>query len=187
MSKAFTKEDAGGPDGPDGPDDDDPELDAVDRSKKRYITPGGYKRLEAELLDIVKVKRPKITQEVSDAAALGDRSENAEYIYGKRKLRELDRRIRYLTKLLDRLTVVHPAPRQEGTAYFGATVTLEDEEGDEVTYRIVGPDETDVKAGHISLESPVARALLGKREGDELTVEKPRGRADYTVLRISYE
>src|SRR6185436_19740917 len=112
---------------------------------KRYITTAGFRRLEEEALRLIKVERPRVTQEVSDAAAQGDRSENAEYIYGKKKLREIDRRVRYLTKLLDRLVVVVPDPAQAGGAYFGAWVTLEDEEGEEVTYRIVGPDETDVK------------------------------------------
>ena len=123
---------------------------------------------------------------MSAAAAQGDRSENAEYIYGKKKLRELDRRIRYLSKRLDSLTIVEP---HEGAdrVLFGATVTIEDEDGQESTYRIVGPDEFDVKAGKISVDSPLAKALLGKREGDETTVQRPRGAVDVVVARIRYE
>jgi transcription elongation factor GreB len=182
MSKAFVRE---GDEG--GGADEDADDEEVLGNGKRYITTAGFRRLEEEALRLIKVERPRVTQEVSDAAAQGDRSENAEYIYGKKKLREIDRRVRYLTKLLDRLVVVVPDPAQARGAYFGAWVTLEDEEGDEVTYRIVGPDETDVKAGAISVESPVAKAILGRREGDEVVVERPKGRAEYTVLRIRYE
>jgi transcription elongation factor GreB len=128
-----------------------------------------------------------VTQEVSDAAAQGDRSENAEYIYGKKRLREIDRRIRYLSKLLDRLTVVEPNPAQEGTVFFGATVTVEDEDGKRSTYTIVGPDEIDLNAGRISTESPVAKALLGKREGDEVTVKRPKGEVELSIVAIRYD
>src|SRR5690606_6254031 len=110
-----------------------------------------------------KVERPKITEEVMWAAAQGDRSENAEYIYGKKRLREIDRRIRFLTRRLDSLTVVEPSSEQEGAVRFGAWVTVEDEDGERQTWRIVGPDEFDVKAGRISVDSPLARALLGKK------------------------
>jgi transcription elongation factor GreB len=156
-------------------------------SAKRYITPAGYRRLEAELSRLWSDDRPRIVEEVATAAAHGDRSENAEYVYGKKKLREIDRRIRYLSKLLDRLTVVAPDPRQAGRVFFGATVTVEDEDGARATYRIVGPDEIDLKLGHISVESPLARALLGKQAGDEAIVRRPRGEVEVVVRAVRYE
>ena len=181
MNKAFTKEDEASL-------TDDP-LDAEERpapgSGARYITPEGFKRLQDELEHIWRVERPKVTAEVSAAAAQGDRSENAEYIYGKKKLRELDRRIRYLSKRLDSLTVVEQKAGAD-RVLFGAWVTIEDEEGAETTWRIVGPDEFDVKAGKISVDSPVAKALLGKREGDEVTIQRPKGPAEVVVARIAY-
>jgi len=153
----------------------------------RLITPAGYRRLREELEQLWKVERPKVTHEVSEAAALGDRSENAEYIYGKRRLREIDRRLRYLSKLLDDLTVVRFDPSQQGRVFFGAWVTLEDEEGATLRYRVVGPDEIDVRAGKVSVDSPMGRALIGKRVDDEVSVVRPKGRATYTVLAIEYE
>ncbi len=127
-----------------------------------------------------------MTQEVSDAAALGDRSENAEYIYGKKRLREIDRRIRYLSKLLDELTVVRYTREQEGRVFFGAWVTVETEAGERQRYRVVGPDELEVRSGKISVDSPLGRALLGRRSGDEVTVDAPRGDTSYTIIDISY-
>ena len=127
-----------------------------------------------------------MTQEVADAAAQGDRSENAEYIYGKKRLREIDARVRFLSKRLDELTVVRDTPAADGKVYFGAWVRLEDAAGEELTYRIVGPDEFDVEAGKISVDSPVGGALLGKEEGDEIVVRRPRGNAAYTVLEVRY-
>jgi transcription elongation factor GreB len=153
----------------------------------RLITPAGYRRLREELEQLWKVERPKVTHEVSEAAALGDRSENAEYIYGKRRLREIDRRLRYLSKLLDDLTVVRFDPSQQGRVFFGAWVTLEDEEGATLRYRIVGPDEIDVRAGKVSVDSPMGRALIGKRVDDEVSVVRPKGRATFSVLAIEYE
>src|SRR6185295_3672866 len=150
-----------------------------------YITAEGAKRLRDELERLWKVERPAVTQQVADAAALGDRSENAEYIYGKRRLREIDRRVRFLTKRLDELTVVSEAPKDPSRAFFGAWVTLEDDTGDEAEYRIVGPDETG-PAGWISVDSPVARAVLGKREGDEVSVRAPKGIVVYTVVAVRY-
>ncbi|HEU5057197.1 MAG TPA: transcription elongation factor GreB [Kofleriaceae bacterium] len=152
-----------------------------------YITPEGARRLRAELDQLWTVERPRVTQEVSDAAALGDRSENAEYIYGKRRLREIDRRIRFLAKRLDALTIVEPRPRSDGRVYFGAWVTLEDEDGAEVEYRLVGPDEADARTNQVSIDSPVGRALLGKREGDDVTVVRPRGPATFTIAAVRYE
>ncbi len=156
-------------------------------SKTNYITPEGFERLRAELDELWRVERPRVTQEVSAAAAQGDRSENAEYIYGKKRLREIDSRVRYLTRRLDDLTVVRPTAEQAGRVYFGAWVTLEDEEGETTRYRIVGPDEFDVGQGRISIDSPVAKALMRKEEGDEVQVRRPRGDAFYTIVGIHYE
>lgn len=152
-----------------------------------YITAAGAARLQAELDHLWKVERPRVTQAVSDAAALGDRSENADYIYGKRRLREIDRRVRFLIKRLDVLEVVKEPPRDRGRVAFGAWVTLEDEDGAEVRYQIVGPDEFDAPSGRISLDSPVARALIGKRDGDEVTVRRPKGDITYTIVDVRYE
>ena len=153
---------------------------------KHYITPDGAKRLRAELDRLWTLERPRVTQEVADAAAQGDRSENAEYIYGKRRLREIDRRVRFLSKRLDELTVVSDAPSDPSRVFFGAWVTLEDEDGGEVTYRIVGPDESDVDKAWISMEAPVAKALMGRRDGDEVTVRRPKGDITYTIVGIRY-
>jgi transcription elongation factor GreB len=154
---------------------------------KHYITPDGAKRLRSELEQLWTVERPRVTQEVADAAAQGDRSENAEYIYGKRRLREIDRRVRFLSKRLDDLTVVSEAPTDASRVFFGAWVTLEDEDGKTVTYRIVGPDESDADKGWISMEAPVAKALMGKRDGDDCTVRRPKGDITYTIVGIRYE
>ena len=154
--------------------------------KKSYITPDGAKKLRAELDHLWTVERPRVTQEVSDAAAQGDRSENAEYIYGKRRLREIDRRVRFLSKRLDDVIIVNEPPTDSSRVFFGAWVTLEDEDGAEVTYRIVGPDESNVEKGWISMEAPVAKALLGKRDGDEVTVKRPKGDITYTIVGVRY-
>jgi transcription elongation factor GreB len=153
----------------------------------RYITPEGWKRIAAEHERIWSVERPRIVAEVEAAAALGDRSENAEYIYGKRKLRELDRRLRFLSQRLDELTVVDPKPHPSGRAYFGAWVRVEDEEGEERVYRLVGPDEADAPRGRISVEAPLGRALLGKAEGDVVRVERPAGAAEVTIVEVTWE
>jgi transcription elongation factor GreB len=154
---------------------------------KHYITAEGAKKLRAELDQLWCVERPRVTQEVADAAAQGDRSENAEYIYGKRRLREIDRRVRFLSKRLDEVTVVTEAPNDASRCFFGAYVTLADDDGQEITYRIVGPDESDVDKRWISMEAPVAKALLGKRDGDEVTVRRPKGDITYTITAIRYE
>ncbi len=127
-----------------------------------------------------------MTQEVADAAAQGDRSENAEYIYGKRRLREIDRRVRFLSKRLDVLTIVDEPPSDQTRVFFGATIDVEDEDGNGATYRIVGADEFDVDRGWISIDSPVAKALIGKRCGDEVLVRRPKGEMTYTVIAIRY-
>lgn len=154
--------------------------------KANYITREGYLALDRELKYLWKEERPKVTQAVSDAAALGDRSENAEYIYGKRRLREIDRRVRFLTKRLESLIIVDPDPRQEGKVFFGAWIKLEDESGNLHTYRIVGADEFDPKKNWISINSPVARALIGHKVDDEITVVTPNGKICYYIIEISY-
>jgi transcription elongation factor GreB len=151
-----------------------------------YITRGGAAKLRAELDQLWSVERPRVTQEVADAAAQGDRSENAEYIYGKRRLREIDRRVRFLSKRLDELTVVTEGPTDPGRVFFGAWVTVEDEDGKVAVYRIVGGDESDVDKGWISIDSPVARACLGKRGDDVVMVRAPRGEIEYTIVAVGY-
>lgn len=157
------------------------------REQARYITPEGAKTLREELDFLWRVQRPQVTQAVSEAAAQGDRSENAEYIYGKKQLREIDRRVRYLQKRLDVLKIIDSSEREARQVYFGAWVCVEDEAGARETYRIVGPDEIDLSAGLISVESPMARALLGKSRGDEVLVHRPVGTAVYYLLEVSYQ
>ncbi|MFN3162658.1 MAG: transcription elongation factor GreB [Pseudohongiellaceae bacterium] len=153
----------------------------------KYITDEGERALKMELHQLWKVERPLVTQSVSEAAAMGDRSENADYIYGKRRLREIDRRVRYLSKRLDEVTVVSQPPDDTDRIYFGAYVTLEDEAGDSQRYRLVGPDEIDPQRGFISIDSPMAKALLGKRIDTEIEIETPNGHREYYVLAIDYE
>jgi transcription elongation factor GreB len=156
-------------------------------ARKIHITPEGARKLQEELEKLWRVERPRVTREVAAAAALGDRSENAEYIYGKKRLREIDRRIQFLRKRFDMLVVVQPGLVARDKVFFGAWVTLEDEAGTELCYRLVGPDETDVESGLISVESPIGRTLLGKSAGDEVVVDRPAGRARFTLLEIRYE
>lgn len=153
---------------------------------KRPITPEGYARLDKELRDLWHVERPRIVQEVSDAAALGDRSENAEYVFGKKKLREIDRRVKYLSGLLDRLDVIDPKKNAKDRVDFGATVTAEDEDGKVRKYQIVGEDEVDAKAGRISMKSPMGKALLNRRVDDDVLVERPAGDLELMITRIDY-
>jgi transcription elongation factor GreB len=152
----------------------------------RYITPQGFRRLAEEHGRIWTELRPRIVAEVEAAAALGDRSENAEYIYGKKKLRELDRRLRFLSEKMDSLTVVEPKPHPSGKAYFGAWVVVADEDGEERAFRLVGADETDAASGCISVEAPLGRALLGKAEGDEARVQRPAGTAVVMVVEVRW-
>lgn len=156
-------------------------------SIKVYITPAGARKLRDELNYLWREKRPEVTQKVSEAAALGDRSENADYIYGKKHLREIDKRIRYLTKRLDNLEIVDRMPDDRDKVFFGAWVKLEDDEGTRSEIRIVGSDEFDMSQGWISLDSPMAKSLLGKRKGDEVKIDRPIGRAYMTILDVSYE
>jgi transcription elongation factor GreB len=152
-----------------------------------YITPEGFARLQEEADRLWRVERPRVTREVADAAALGDRSENAEYIYGKRRLREIDARLRFLARRMDELTVVRAPPEQRGRVFFGAFVTLEEEDGARRELRLVGPDESDPAAGRISIDSPLGRALVGKREGDAVLARRPKGDLHATVIAIRYE
>jgi transcription elongation factor GreB len=172
------------------PDDeaDAPEEEAETRSGRSYLTQAGAERLHAELLGLLKVERPRVTAEVSAAAAQGDRSENAEYIYGKKRLREIDRRIRFLQTRLDKSTVVDPREQKDHSrVYFGATLVLEDEDDKRTTYQLVGADETDARGGRISVDSPLGRALLGRTLGSSVTVLRPRGEVEVTIVAIRYE
>jgi transcription elongation factor GreB len=154
---------------------------------KNYITPGGYRRLHDELTRLWKVERPPVVSTVAWAAGNGDRSENGDYIYGKRKLREIDRRIRYLSKTLDRAVVVNNAGKMHQRVFFGATVTIADHAGDEREVTIVGVDELDVGDARVSWRSPLARALLKSKVGDTVTVRAPRGPERLEVIAIRYD
>jgi transcription elongation factor GreB len=153
----------------------------------KFITPQGAARLKQELDHLWRVLRPQVTQAVQEAAAQGDRSENAEYIYGKRQLREIDRRVRFLRQRLEGMVVVDAPPSDRSRVFFGAWVKLEDEDGAEVEYRIVGPDEFDAATGLISMDSPLGRALLRKGLDDEVKVELPGGAKTYVVVGVRYE
>jgi transcription elongation factor GreB len=152
-----------------------------------YITEAGYQRLNEELKYLWKEKRPEVTRKVSEAAAQGDRSENAEYIYGKKQLREIDARVRFLSKRLDELTVVNRPPAESDRVFFGAWVSLENDEGEHFRYRLVGPDEFDAAPDYISIDSPMARALLKKRVDDEITIDQGDEANTYYVTGIDYE
>ncbi|MCI5064331.1 transcription elongation factor GreB [bacterium] len=154
--------------------------------EKNYITPSGYQALQQELQKLWSEERPKITEIVSWAAGNGDRSENGDYIYGKKRLREIDKRIRFLTKRIEGAEVIDPAEQSGEEVRFGATVTVLDECEVEKRYSIVGTDEVDLARGHISWRSPVARALLRRKEGDLVTVQTPRGEQDLEILRVEY-
>jgi len=152
-----------------------------------YITPAGAGRLQSELSRLWKVERPAVTQKVKEAAAQGDRSENADYIYGKRQLRQIDSRIQFLSKRLDALTVVDKPPRDQTRIFFGAWVSLADDAGENHRYRLVGPDEFDVDPAYISIDSPMARALLKKQVDDEVTVGLGEQEKTYWITAISYQ
>lgn len=181
MNKAFVKE-------PDG-DDDEMEfgLPAIPPGTKNYITPAGHTRIKDELLRLIDVDRPEVVKIVSWAASNGDRSENGDYIYGKRRLREIDRRIRFLTKRLDKAEVVDPSVHYgSDQIFFGATVTYENQRGEETTITIVGIDELDPLNGKITWISPVARTLTKSREGDEVVLHTPGGVETLTILAVTY-
>jgi transcription elongation factor GreB len=184
VSKAFTREND------DAPDDDLPEDDAnpIPPGSKNYMTPHGWRRMRDELTWLVKTERPNVTSVVSWAAKLGDRSENADYQYGKKRLREIDRRIRYLTKRLEAGEVVDPATREEtDQVFFGATVVYANEAGEEKTLRIVGIDEMDPANHYVSWISPIARAFIKCREGDTVTLRTPAGAEELEILEVRYE
>lgn len=180
MSKAFTKE-----------TDQDDDLETGDGPEippnfKNYITPAGHKRLQEELKNLVFKERPEITQVVSWAAGNGDRSENADYQYGKRRLREIDRRIRFLTKRLESIELVDPRKVSSDQVLFGATVRIADDSGKERQYSIVGIDEIDIERGRISWISPLANALFKARVGDFVTFRSPKGVQNLEILSIEY-
>lgn len=152
----------------------------------KYITPAGERRLRAELDELWRVERPRVTQAVSAAAAQGDRSENADYTYGKRRLREIDARVRHLRKRLEGMVVVSQPPSDPGRVFFGARVTLETPRGETRAHRILGPDEFDQQPGGISMDAPLARALLGKALDAEVTITLAAGPQTYVVVEISY-
>jgi len=153
----------------------------------KYITSQGYQRLAEELDHLWFSLRPEVTRAVSAAAAEGDRSENAEYIYRKKQLREIDSRVRFLRKRLEDMKVVSTVPENQNKVFFGAWVTVEDEAGEESRYRIVGPDEFDMEEAYISMDSPVAKALLGKNLDDEITINLPKGKKELVIIEIEYE
>jgi transcription elongation factor GreB len=160
---------------------------APEKPGSQFITPAGAARLKQELDELWKVERPRVTQAVSEAAAQGDRSENAEYTYGKRRLREIDRRVRFLRKRLDGMTIVDKAPSDRRRVFFGAWVTIEDGDGKQTRHRIVGPDEFDMHADYISMDAPLARALMRRALDDELKVQLPGGERTYVIVAIDYE
>jgi len=181
MNKAFVKES-------DRDDDEDlPEAQALPAGTRNYMTPAGYARLRDELAHLMNVERPAVVQVVSWAASNGDRSENGDYLYGKKRLREIDRRMRFLTKRLDIAEVVDPAAQpNRDQVFFGATVTYLDKAGDTHTVTIVGVDEAEPLAGKISWISPVARALIKAREGDTVVLRTPGGVEELDILEVQY-
>jgi transcription elongation factor GreB len=183
MSKAFTKE-------TDGDDDEGMvgEINGLSLADKNYMTPHGYKRLRDEFDWLMKTERPEVTAVVSWAAGNGDRSENGDYQYGKKRLREIDRRIRYLTKRIEKAEVIDPVTREEtDQAFFASTVTYANADGDEHTIRIVGVDEMDVARGYVTWISPIARAFLKAREGDTIQLRTPAGVEALDILEVKYE
>ncbi len=180
MSKAFTKE-------TDQDDDDDLGLPALPSGTRNYMTPAGYARLRAELFELIDVERPKVVEIVHWAASNGDRSENGDYLYGKKRLREIDRRIRFLTKRLEVAEVVEPSVHHGSEqVFFGAMVTYVEDSGVERTVTIMGIDEADSLKGQVSWVSPIARTLLKSRVGDELKLVTPSGVIQIEVLEVTY-
>ena len=184
MSKAFTREDAEVPE----EEFDEEDQNPIPPGSKNYMTPQGWRRMRDELSWLVKTERPQVTSVVSWAAKLGDRSENADYQYGKKRLREIDRRIRYLTRRIEAAEVVDPSTREEtDQVFFGATVVYANAEGEEKTLRIVGIDEMEPSKGHVSWISPIARAFIKCREGDVVTLRTPGGDEELEILQVRYE
>lgn len=155
--------------------------------KNNYITPKGHKKLVDELEQLLRVERPEVTKLVQWAASNGDRSENADYLYGKRRLREIDKRVRFLTQRLNAAVIVDPASVTSGKVQFGATLQVTDEEGNLKTYSIVGVDEVDTAKGRISWQSPIGRSLIGKEVGDEVLVKIPAGEVTLEIVKIYYQ
>jgi len=169
-------------------DEEDGGAPPIPAGSKNYITPAGYQRLKDEALHLLNKERPDLVKVVAWAASNGDRSENADYLYGKRRLREIDRRIRFLTKRLEAAEVIDPTAREHtDQVFFGATVTVADETGKDATYSIVGIDEADASRGRLSWISPLARALLKHREGDQITFKAPGGDQLLEILRVEYK
>lgn len=182
MSKAFVKEDNDN----DENDDFDEKESSLPKGTKNYITPTGFEKLRTELKELLDVKRPELVKTVAWAASNGDRSENADYIYGKRKLREYDRRIRFLQKRLEIAEIVDPKKQSGDRVLFGATVTIENEAGNKNTYQIVGIDESDPSQKKISWIAPLAKALLNSKTGETVSFQSPKGVEELTVLEIRY-
>jgi transcription elongation factor GreB len=182
MSKAFTKENDATPD-----EDEEFDVPALPAGRKNYITPQGYARLRAELFDLIDGERPRVVEIVHWAAGNGDRSENGDYLYGKKRLREIDRRIRFLTKRLEVAEITDPSVHAgSDQVFFGATVAYADDAGDERTITILGVDEADASQGQVSWVAPVAQALLKARTGDVIRLATPAGPQDIEVLAVSY-
>ncbi len=183
MSKAFTRETDDAPE-----DDEEAGVSALPAGVKNYMTPAGHARMKAEFDQLWKLERPKLVETIAWAASNGDRSENGDYIYGKKRLREIDRRLRYLGRRLEHAEIVDPGLREEtDQIFFGATVTVLDDQGAEATYAIVGIDEAEPARNRISWVSPMARTLLKAREGDTVTLMTPAGRRELEVLEVRYE
>lgn len=182
MNKAFVREDSG------DDEDDLPEGAApLPPGSKNYITPAGYERLRTELMHLIDTERPEVVSIVSWAASNGDRSENGDYLYGKKRLREIDRRIRFLTRRIEKAEVVDASLQGDNDQiFFGATVTYANQRGDETTVTIVGMDEVDLDIGHVSWISPIARALIKAREGDTVPLRTPTGVEQIDILEVKY-
>jgi transcription elongation factor GreB len=179
MSKAFVRESED--------DDEAPELHPAPPPPKNYISPAGYARLKAELKQLVEIERPEVVRTVSWAAKNGDRSENGDYLYGKKRLREIDRRVRFLIKRMEAAEVVDTAGRESDQVFFGSSVRMKTRSGDERTLTIVGIDETDTAKGRVSWISPVAKALIKAREGDKVLLKTPAGPQELEILEVSYD
>ena len=178
MSKAFVKET--------GHDEEEDRVEPAAPAGKNYITLTGYQRLKAELKQLVEVERPEVVKTVAWAASNGDRSENGDYIYGKKRLREIDRRVRFLIKRLEGADVVDSAGRDSEQVFFGATVTVSSQAGGQRSFTIVGIDEADPARGRVSWISPIAKALIKAREGDTVTLRSPSGEEQLEILEVTY-
>ena len=186
MSKAFTKE-SDGDDEDDLPDALDGDMGGLPATAKNYMTPEGFARMRDELNTLMRKERPEVVKVVTWAAGNGDRSENGDYIYGKKRLREIDRRVRYLSKRLANAEVVDPATRTKtDQVFFGATVTTANAEDKERTVKIVGVDEVDLAKGHVSWISPIAKALMRAHEGDVVRLRTPTGEEELEIVQVSY-